>query len=88
MYFFWVPSNRLPLNQKQPLKVQPATLLTKTLVQVFSCQFREIFKNTFFIEHLRVTVSGKLGISFSHFHLTLDFFTLGVACRRQVLNNL
>ena len=25
----------------------------ETLVQMFSCEFSEIFKNTFFIEHLR-----------------------------------
>ena len=33
-------------------------LLKKTLAQMFSCEFGEIFKNTFFIEHLRVTASG------------------------------
>ena len=27
------------------------------LVQVFSCEFCEIFKNTFFTEHLRTTAS-------------------------------
>ena len=50
--------------------------------------FAKIFKNTFFIEHLRVTASGDLGISFSHFQFTLDFFTLGIAFCRQDLNNL
>ena len=30
----------------------PATLLKKTLAQVFSCEFCGIFKNTFFTEHL------------------------------------
>ena len=29
----------------------------QTLTQVFSCEFCEIFKNTFFIEHLRATAS-------------------------------
>ena len=29
----------------------------ETLAQVFSCEFSEIFKNTFFIEHLLVTAS-------------------------------
>ena len=29
----------------------------QTLTQVFSCDFCEIFKNTFFIEHLRATAS-------------------------------
>ena len=30
----------------------------ETLVQVFSCEFRKIFKNTFFTEQLRLTASG------------------------------
>ena len=34
-----------------------ATLLKETLVQVFSCEFCEIFKNTFFTEHFRTTAS-------------------------------
>ena len=29
----------------------------ETLAQVFSCEFCEIFKNTFFTEHLRTTAS-------------------------------
>ena len=29
----------------------------ETLAQVFSCQFCDIFKNTFFTEHLRATAS-------------------------------
>ena len=31
----------------------------ETLAQVFSCKFGKILKNTFFIEHLRVTASGN-----------------------------
>ena len=35
-------------------RLRPASLFKKeTLVQVFSCEFCEIFENTFFIEHLR-----------------------------------
>ena len=30
-----------------PCRPSPATLLTKTLAQVFSCEFCEISKNTF-----------------------------------------
>ena len=30
----------------------------ETLTQVFSCHFGKISKNTFFIEHLRVTASA------------------------------
>ena len=37
--------------------VSPATLLKKTLAQVFSCEFCEISKNTSFTEHLRTTAS-------------------------------
>ena len=33
--------------------LRPAALLEKALTQVFSCEFYEIFKNSFFIEHLR-----------------------------------
>ena len=37
---------------------RPATLLEKTLLQVFSCKFYEISKNTFFKEHLWATDSA------------------------------
>ena len=39
--------------------LRPATLLinNETLVQVFSCEFCEMFKNTFFTEHLWATAS-------------------------------
>ena len=30
-------------------------LIKRDMAQVFSCEFYEIFKNTFFTEHLRVT---------------------------------
>ena len=33
---------------------------TETLTQVFSCEFSEIFKNTFFTEHVWATDSIKL----------------------------
>ena len=32
----------------------------KALAQVFSCEFSEIFKNTFFTEHLRATSSWQI----------------------------
>ena len=32
--------------------LRPVLLLKKRLAKVFSCEFCEIFKNTFFIEHL------------------------------------
>ena len=34
---------------------QENTWKKEVLAQVFSCEFEEIFKNTFFTEHLRVT---------------------------------
>ena len=37
--------------------LRPATLLKKRMTQVFSCEFSESFKNTFFAEHLRVAAS-------------------------------
>ena len=39
--------------------LRPATLLIndETLVQVFSCEFCEMFKNTIFTEHLWATAS-------------------------------
>ena len=39
------------------LQAAPATLLKRTLAQVFSYEFCEISKNTFFTEHLRTTAS-------------------------------
>ena len=40
-------------------RLRPATLLKRgPLVQVFSCGFCDIFKNTFFTEHLWTTASG------------------------------
>ena len=46
-------------RNKGPLwkDLRPATLLKKTLIQVFSCEFCTIFTNTFFIEHIRATAS-------------------------------
>ena len=39
--------------------LRPATLLKKRLAQVFSCEFCEFFKNTFFTEHLRLLLLKK-----------------------------
>ena len=50
-----------PLFLKK-LQARPATLLKKeTLAQVFSYEFCEIFKNTFFTEHLWATASDQSG---------------------------
>ena len=53
--------------------LRPATSLKKealaSLAQLFSCEFCEIFKNTFFIEHLRKAASKTKFFSFSPFFL-------------------
>ena len=38
--------------------LRPATIKKETPTQVFSCEFGEIFKSSFFPEHLRETVSA------------------------------
>ena len=40
------------------LQARPATLLKKTLTQVFSCKFCEFSENNFFTEHLCTTASN------------------------------
>ena len=41
-----------------PSGLRPASFLKKeSLAQLFSCEFCEIYKNTFFTEHLRTTTS-------------------------------
>ena len=43
------------------VKTQACNFIKKeTLAQVFSCEFCEISKNTFFTEHLRVAASGSI----------------------------
>ena len=42
-------------KKKKKKGLRPATLLKETLAQVFSGEFCEIFKNTFFTEHLLTT---------------------------------
>ena len=53
------------IHRKTPV---PESFFIKkeTLAQVFSCEFLKIFKNTFFQENLRTTVSAlqALGITF------------------------
>ena len=52
---------------------QPYSLIKKeALAQVFSCEFCEIFKNTFFTEHLWTTVS-----------MTFKYEILIVRCSQQ-----
>ena len=46
---------RVFLNKVAGLRCE--TLFKDSLTQMFSCEFCEISKNTFFIEHLRTTAS-------------------------------
>ena len=39
--------------------IVPSTLIKQALAQVFSCEFCETFKNTFFTEHLWTTASER-----------------------------
>ena len=57
----------------------PATLVKKTLVQVFSCEFCEISKNNFFTEHLWATASIAL------FWIFRDRFSINVEDRRELV---
>ena len=41
-------------------RVRAATLLKKTVAQVFSCEFCEIFKSTFFTEYIWAPASKLL----------------------------
>ena len=57
--FTWKdPCQNLFLIKIQALGRRPATLLKKRLVQVFSCEFCEISKNTFFTEQLWMAASN------------------------------
>ena len=49
-------------GQKTEVGLRPLAwnfIKKETLAQVFSCEFCEISKNTFFTEHLRMTASEK-----------------------------
>ena len=45
------------LNKAPGLRPHSYDSLKKTPELVFSCEFCEMFKNTYFVEHLRMTVS-------------------------------
>ena len=56
------------ISQKDPFVVGikaysfVKTFIEMRLQQVFSCKIREIFRNTYFEEHLRTTASTSNGI--------------------------
>ena len=53
-----VVENFAKFTGKHLFRPQACNFIKKeTVAQVFSCEFCEIFKNTFFTEHLRTTAS-------------------------------
>ena len=48
----------LLMDSLSPLPQACNFIQKEALAQVFSCEFSEISKNTFFTEHLRATASG------------------------------
>ena len=58
--------------------ITPATLLKKRLAQVFSCEFCEIFKNTFFYRTSPVAASERVFFSgksiLTHFISLISFY--------------
>ena len=65
---------------------QPATLLKKkTLAQGFSYEFCEIFKDSFFIEHLRATASKYVKCSMNAFFHISVMLNLLARCLSKLL---
>ena len=58
----------IPQNSQENTRARASFLIKlacnflkkEALAQVFSCEFREISKNTFFIEHLWATASNEV----------------------------
>ena len=73
-------------------KAQACNFIKKeTLAQVFSCEFWNISKNTFFTEHIRTTASGesfKIIIQSPYLHRSINLYRSSrpeVFCKRGVL---
>ena len=73
-------------------KAQACNFIKKeTLAQVFSCEFWNISKNTFFTEHIRTTASGesfKIIIQPPYLHRSINLYRSSrpeVFCKRGVL---
>ena len=69
-----VPAPFLKLNRPQTCNF----IRKETLAQVFSCEFYEISKNTFFTKHVRTTASISPPLDFSsdktiHFYFLIFF---------------
>ena len=71
LYFSFLHSQQQDNNQRKAASSKQATgggtlLKKETLAQVFSCEFCEISKNTFFTEQLWTTVSAAIGSSIQY----------------------
>ena len=56
-------NNRTRVSFLIKLQASPYNFIKEeTLVQLFSCEFYELFKNTFITEHLRATASASLEV--------------------------
>ena len=87
-------------HQKQPPEVHSAKVLglqlylKKSLAQVFSCEFCEISKKTFFTEHLQATASVspkysfQIGITQNLSHAALASFSDVVKTTKEKSSNL
>ena len=67
IYFKYIPT-RIPKTLFTLPKIK--FIKKETLAQVFSCEFCEITKNTFFTEHLWTTASNYFYKKFHHRYLT------------------
>ena len=78
---------------RKHLCLRPAIFIKKeTLTQLFSCEFCEIFKNTFFTEHLWTTASLTRGIFVQHHYRSIflslincNFMTFGKTFFAQLI---
>ena len=66
----------LKISQNSKENTKAFNVINETLAQVFSCEFCELFKNTFLTEHLWMTASAPSGDHFSCLNLvvTSDIF--------------
>ena len=64
---FWVQGSRVQASRVQASRLcvqSPAFPVCPFLAKVFSCEFCEMCKNTFFIEHLQATAFVGCNVGF------------------------
>ena len=76
---------KLPVEASNFIKKETRTetcnfIKKQTLAKVFSCEFYEIFKNTFFTEHLPVTAPGAINVhgNFNCFYMVFYMFFMAI----------